>query len=72
VITALTQQESEKPSVGNSTVAQPEEFTIFLDNDTGSNAVVQALRSQGVRVELLKDHFQPETEDTVWIPEVSR
>lgn len=42
--------------------------TFFLDECLGTTEVADALRTQGIRVECLRDHFPSGTEDAVWLP----
>ena len=48
------------------------ELVLFLDECLGSTDVPDALRSRGIRVELLRDHFDLATRDTDWLAEVGR
>jgi len=34
--------------------------------------VAEALRAEGVRVEIMEDHFDKNADDTMWVPEVGR
>ncbi len=47
----------------------PEEtVTFFLDRTHQSKDTARLLRKLGVRIELHKDHFPQDSEDTAWIP----
>lgn len=48
------------------------EPVLFLDECLGSTDVPAALRAQGIRVELLHEHFDLATPDTDWLEEVGR
>jgi predicted nuclease of predicted toxin-antitoxin system len=50
----------------------PSRPTFFVDRSLGSRVVVAALRDAGAAVEAHDAHFQVDTEDAVWIAEVSR
>jgi predicted nuclease of predicted toxin-antitoxin system len=49
-----------------------EDFIIVLDANMSGRIVVSELRSNGISVEILTDHFAADVKDTIWIPEVSR
>lgn len=48
------------------------EPVLFLDECLGSTDVPKALRSQGIPVELLHEHFPLSTADPEWLAEVGR
>jgi hypothetical protein len=48
------------------------EPVLFLDECLGSTDVPHALRTKGIRVELLHEHFDPATPDTIWLAEVGK
>jgi hypothetical protein len=50
--------------------AQPE-TVFFVDRDLGLQ-FADTLRQRGLRVELLDDHFRPDTPDAEWLVSVSR
>ena len=54
-----------------SSAQQHEPIVFFVDRSLGKHAVVNALREAGARVEAHDDHFEQNTEDPDWIPEVS-
>ena len=43
----------------------------FTDRDLG-NIFPKALKKAGLDVEKLEDHFEPNTHDDIWLPEVGR
>ncbi|HET8781138.1 MAG TPA: hypothetical protein VFM63_01880 [Pyrinomonadaceae bacterium] len=47
-------------------------YTFFLDRASESKTLHQALKAKGVRVELHRDHFAPDADDSIWLPVVSR
>lgn len=49
-----------------------EAFTFFVDTCLGTRDVPEALRAAGATVACLIDHFQPDEEDAIWLPEVGR
>jgi hypothetical protein len=63
---------SKKESAANSGSAQPPERVLFLDKCLGRKTVAEALRAAGENVELLEDHFDKKTDDTVWVPEIGK
>ena len=46
-------------------------FTFFLDENLHGEKFASVLRNADIPIELHKEHFEPGTEDTVWIPEVA-
>jgi predicted nuclease of predicted toxin-antitoxin system len=52
--------------------APPPERVYFLDKCLGRKIVADALRAEGLRVEILEDHFERDTADTDWITEVGK
>ncbi len=48
------------------------EPVLFLDECLGSTDVPIALRTKGIRVELLHEHFDFATQDTAWLTEVGK
>lgn len=48
------------------------EPVLFLDECLGSTDVPVALRAKGIRVEMLHDHFDLATPDTMWLAEVGK
>ncbi len=48
------------------------EPVFFLDRNFGSKTVPAALREAGFTVEVMDDHFPPETEDRVWLQAIGR
>jgi PIN like domain len=46
--------------------------TLFVDRCLGGAIVPNALRDAGIGVEIHFDHFDQETADEIWIPEVGR
>lgn len=56
----------------NSGSQSPHSPVFFLDKCLGRNEVANALRNHGAQVELKTDHFDQETEDAVWIPDVGQ
>ncbi|MCY4388977.1 MAG: hypothetical protein OXC18_17940 [Desulfurellaceae bacterium] len=69
---AARQQKSKKRSAASTTETRPEGPPFFLDQSLGDKVVAQALRQQGCRVELLKEHFEIDVLDEEWLPEVGR
>ncbi len=49
----------------------PEAFTLFLDENTCSRKLVEALRTADISVERSTDHFPRGTPDAEWIPLVT-
>lgn len=49
----------------------PDRPTFFVDRCLGPNSFAQPLKDLGFRIEHLNDHFPPEAEDALWIPEVA-
>ncbi len=59
-------------SAGSSPVHDlPHEPVFFLDEDTSSRQVAEALREAGAAVRLHRELFTPGTDDRVWIREVA-
>ena len=50
----------------------PLDITFFCDEDLGTRVFPDALRAEGVNVEILLDNFPSGTPDAEWIPEVAR
>lgn len=48
------------------------EPVLFLDECLGSTDVPDALRKEGIRVEMLHEHFDLATQDTTWLAEVGK
>lgn len=48
------------------------EPVLFLDNCLGSDVVANALRGQGIKVEVLDEHFENNTPDELWLSEVGK
>lgn len=48
------------------------EPTLFLDECLGTTEVADALRTERIAVECLRDHFASGTEDAVWLPAVGK
>lgn len=46
-------------------------YTFFLDRAAESNDLFEALKAQGARVEKHCDHYKPDEEDSVWLPDVA-
>jgi len=44
------------------------ELVLFLDHCLGTSIVASALRAEGIRVEVLSDHFPQYTPDEKWLP----
>lgn len=44
---------------------------LFLDENTTSRLVIDALKNAGFKVEIHRDHFSAGTEDAVWLKEVA-
>lgn len=49
---------------------QPNDPTFFLDKCLGNYNVAAALREAGAAVEIHADHFDQDTLDADWLPEV--
>jgi hypothetical protein len=64
-------KKSRKRSVTSSSQPKPLP-TLFLDENTSSRLVIDALLALGFRVELHKNHFNPGTEDAVWLGVVAK
>ena len=47
-------------------------YIFFLDRASESKSLYIALKALGATVELHRDHFEDEEDDTVWLPEVCR
>ena len=45
---------------------------LFLDENTTSRLVIDALKSAGFKIEIHRDHFSAGTEDAVWLKEVAK
>lgn len=45
-------------------------YTFFLDRASESRTLLEALNAKGAYVELHCDHFEPDADDTVWLPKV--
>jgi len=56
---------------GNS-IQQLSSTTFFLDRCLGAYELPGILRAAGLRVEVHKDHFNSDIDDTVWISEVGK
>ena len=69
---AARRQTSKKPSAASTTEKPPEAFTFFLDQGLGDKVIAHALRQQGLKVALLKEHFATDALDEEWLPEVGR
>ena len=54
------------------TEPQRRSATFFLDEGLGNKVIPSALRSVGVRVEVLRDHFAGGVDDAEWLSEVGR
>ena len=50
----------------------PVDLTFFIDENLGTAIFPAILRDSGVSVEVLADHFSYGTQDSVWIPVISR
>jgi len=50
----------------------PPKPVFFLDKNLGRYDVAEALRNAGYVAEILTDHFEHDTPDTLWAPEVGR
>lgn len=48
------------------------EPVFFLDRNLGRKTVPALLRSAGFRVEVMDDHFAPDTRDEVWLEAVGK
>lgn len=48
------------------------DLVLFLDECLGTVEVAEVLRTQGIRVETLLDHFPSGTLDQDWLPELGR
>ena len=46
--------------------------TFFLDRCFGGYDLAELLRANGLTIEVHKDHFNSDAEDTLWIPEVGK
>jgi predicted nuclease of predicted toxin-antitoxin system len=55
-----------------SSAQQRDPIVFFVDRSLGRRTVVNALRDAGAQAEAHDDHFEQDTPDRVWIPEVSR
>lgn len=60
---------SRKPSATNRSQSEP--LTYFVDHDLGTKILPDRLRSLGATVEILSDHFNPNTRDVDWIPRIA-
>src|SRR5690348_7425758 len=49
---------------------QPRDLVFFTDKMLGLYTVPNALRAAGEKVECKTDHYDQETEDAIWVPEV--
>jgi hypothetical protein len=45
--------------------------TFFLDRASQSNALYEALKAKGARVERHRDYFEDDEDDQVWLPEIA-
>jgi PIN like domain len=65
---------SKKPlgSSGLHSTTPLDSYTFFTDRGLGAFDVPNALRTFGLRVEIHKDHFNSDCEDSVWISEAGR
>src|SRR6185437_5331080 len=62
---------SKKASDANSgSPLPPESRVFFIDKCLGRNIVASALRACGESIELMESHFDPDTPDTEWVPQV--
>jgi predicted nuclease of predicted toxin-antitoxin system len=63
-----------KPSAANSrSQHEPRSLpTFFVDRCLGDKALAQALRANGLTVEVHKDHFAPDAKDPDWLREAGR
>jgi PIN like domain len=46
--------------------------TFFIDRCLGNKLIVDTLRSAGINVEIHDDHFNKNTQDVDWIPEIGK
>src|SRR5690349_20550172 len=44
----------------------------FLDKCFGRKVVAERLRSEGLRIEILEDHFPADIPVAIWIPEIGK
>ena len=58
---------SRKRSAANSASRRRERFVFFLDQCLGNKVVAEALRDAGYDVQLLGEHFPPNTPDDQWL-----
>src|SRR5438876_10674898 len=63
---------SRKASAANSGSTRQRDLVFFIDKCLGRKVVAEALRAEGVRVEIMEDHFDKNADDTMWVPEVGR
>jgi hypothetical protein len=53
-------------------VSQEETTVFFLDENLLGRQIAESLKTAGVRVEVLSDHFPKQTPDVEWLAEVGR
>ena len=63
---------SKRGSGANSASEKQHKSTFFVDKCLGTHIVPDALRAQGLSVEIKTDHFPQDAKDTEWLPEVGR
>lgn len=47
-------------------------MTFFIDANIDGASFVDPLRAEGLHIELHRDHFKPNEDDTIWIPETAK
>jgi hypothetical protein len=46
-------------------------YTFFLDRASESKVLYEALKAKGARVEMHRDYYKDDEDDSMWLPEVS-
>lgn len=46
-------------------------YTFFLDRASESNDLYEALKEKGARVERHRSYYEPDEDDSMWLPEVA-
>lgn len=61
-----------KPSAANSNLKLPDPLIFFIDRCLGNRVVAEALRNEGVYVEIHDDHFPRDARDEDWLSKVGK
>lgn len=61
-----------KKRSGTNSSPRKRALVLFLDENSTSRLVIDALMHTGFKVEIHRDHFTAGTEDAVWLKEVAR